>query len=360
MTDLSNVLPGVPTPVIARNAIINGDMRIAQRGTSFAAFGSSNYCLDRWQYYKSGAMVHTISQVDKSSLSSDTPNDQFEYAMKFDCTTADTSISATDYCLICQKVEGYNFRQFVGQTATISFWVKAGKTGTMCVVFVSSANDRSYVAEVIINQANTWEYKTVTLDFDYSGGTWDYTNGIGVQMYLVLAGGSTYQTTPDTWQSGLYFSTSNQTNFCDNTDATCDVWITGVQLELGANANDFVFDDQSVLENKCRRYYWRHIADKEGVQGSGYFTNGLIWSATKSIHVYRFPIEMRSSPTFSYSGSFRVQDGTSHTVSAFTGQNLNPNSARIDSTITGGGTGNGAILGGNSDASAYLEFKAEL
>ena len=45
-----------------QNLIINGDMQIAQRGPSFVAATNGQYTLDRNQYLKNGAMVHTISQ----------------------------------------------------------------------------------------------------------------------------------------------------------------------------------------------------------------------------------------------------------------------------------------------------------
>ena len=102
-----------------KNVLINGDMRIAQRGTSFAA--AYGYTLDRWGQYDNGAMVHTVTQ------DSDVPDNQFNYSLKIDCTTADASIGAGDYAVLLQRIEGFNFRKFVGKTATLSFWVKAGK-----------------------------------------------------------------------------------------------------------------------------------------------------------------------------------------------------------------------------------------
>ena len=40
-----------------RNLIINGDMRIAQRGTSFTGLANGAYGLDRWRYHETGAAV---------------------------------------------------------------------------------------------------------------------------------------------------------------------------------------------------------------------------------------------------------------------------------------------------------------
>ena len=45
-----------------RNLVVNGGMRVAQRGTSFAAGGSGTFEADRWKYEASTSTVVTISQ----------------------------------------------------------------------------------------------------------------------------------------------------------------------------------------------------------------------------------------------------------------------------------------------------------
>lgn len=290
---------GVNDKSLFRNAIINGDMRIAQRGTSFAAVANGDYTIDRWRYYKLGTMVHTITQDSTAPA-------QFGYSIKLDCTTADASIATGDYCMIRQLVEGYNFRKFVGQTATLSFWVRAGQTGTMCVAFTNSGADRSYVSEVTINAANTWEKKSVTLDFDYSGGTWDYTNGIGIKIDFMLACGSTFHTTPDAWQTGLYLATSNQTNFCDNT--ANNVWITGVQLELGSVATDFEFLDIETELAHCQRYYEIGKSSQFLWIPSGSPTSGSVVS--RNMYPYKVTKRAQAVPTLSNQSGSNSLDST--------------------------------------------------
>ena len=282
-----------------KNVIINGDMRIAQRGVSFPAI--VGYNLDRWHRGVSGTAVHTITQ------DSDGPNDQFNSSMKIDCTTADAATAAGDLVSIQQPIEGYNFKRLVGKTATFSFWVKAGKTGTMCIAFRSGGFDRSYVAEITIDAANTWEKKTVTLTFDATGGTWDYTNGRGLWVSFLLMCGTTYQTTADAWQTGQFFATANQTNFCDNADATCDVFITGVQLELGATSSDFEFLNYGDELAQCQRYYY-------SMRGESSFTwlgAGHSPTTVLAYIVIPFPVSMRAAPSLSYSSAsdFGVQNG---------------------------------------------------
>ena len=111
-----------------RNIIINGDMSLAQSGTSFTGQTSGAYYLDRFKTDMSSLGTWTITQ------STDVPSGQgFEKSMKFDCTTADAAPSAGDFLYLNQPIEGYNTQSFKFGTAnaeslTLSFWVKSNKT----------------------------------------------------------------------------------------------------------------------------------------------------------------------------------------------------------------------------------------
>jgi len=260
-----------------RNAIINGDFNVWQRGTSFAAIAHDAYTVDRFSYIKvaTGA-EHTISRdtdVPTQSESGHLSN----YSMKVDCTTGDTSVNAGDLVAIRHYVEGYNFVPFVGKTTTLSFWVKAVKTGIYCITFGGSISDQNYVVEYTINSTNTWEKKTVTITFDYSTGTWDYTNGIGVYIDWVIMCGSTFQTTADTWHATDVHATSNQANGVDSTDN--NFWLAQVKFEPGSNATDFECDDIGTTLTKCQRYY---------IDFTGRTINGDLWLS--------WPVEMRAVP----------------------------------------------------------------
>ena len=75
-----------------RNIMINGDMSIAQRGTSSTGVTSGNYyTCDRWFIENTTMGTFTISQ------STDVPSGQgFAKSLKFDCTTADASPASGD------------------------------------------------------------------------------------------------------------------------------------------------------------------------------------------------------------------------------------------------------------------------
>lgn len=230
-----------------RNRIINGRMDISQRGTTFAAIADGAYCLDRWVFGKSSAAVLTASQQ------ADAPAG-FSNSLRLAVTTADASIAAGDYCVIRQRIEGYNVADLIGRDSTLSFWARSAKTGTHCVALTNSGADRSYIAEYSIAAANTWEFKTITVAGGLiTAGTWDFTNGRGLSVQWVLAAGATLQTTAGVWQTGTFIATSNQVNCLDTIGNVFS--ITGVQLEAGDVATPFdwrPYGDELAL---CQRYF---------------------------------------------------------------------------------------------------------
>lgn len=240
-------------PNVLRNPIINGNFNIWQRGTSFTSVANATVTADRFWYLKSGSMVHDITR------DTDVPsNQQFYYSYKVDCTTADSSMAATDLCALRYGIEGYDFRPFVGKRVTFSFWVKAVKTGIYCIKFRNSGADRCYIAEYTINSASTWERKDITLDFNYSGGTWDYINGAGLYIYFTLCAGSNYNAgTNNAWQNTIQYATANQVNGCDSTDN--NFWLAGIQLHEGDRALQYIprpFETELAL---CQRYYEKNF-----------------------------------------------------------------------------------------------------
>ena len=284
-----------------KNVIINGDFNIWQRATSFISFADGAYHADRWTYYKSGTMVHDVSR------SSDVPSFAqagrlFNYSLLIDCQTIDSSIGASDFCVIQQRVEGYNWLPLAQKPVTLSFWVKATKTGKYCASLGNgSPFDKAIVKEFTINASDAWEYKTITFPASPVSGTWDFTNGIGIRMSICLAAGSSYQTTPDAWQNANYFATSNQVNACDS--ASNNFRLCGVQLEAGSIATPF---EQRTYQHElmlCQRYY------QFVYSGSSFIANIHASAGTVSIKA-NFRQQMRTTPTIGQTGILNAQNGT--------------------------------------------------
>ena len=108
-----------------KNIIINGDMSIAQRGTSQASITSSGYyTIDRIRTAINNGGTWTQSQ------STEVPTGQgFATSIKMDCTTADTSLASGDFLHLQFPIEA-QYLQYLkygtssAETLTLSFWVR--------------------------------------------------------------------------------------------------------------------------------------------------------------------------------------------------------------------------------------------
>ena len=270
-----------------RNLIINGDMSIAQRGTSFTGQTSGAYYLDRFKTDMSGLGTWTITQ------STDVPTGQgFEKSMKFDCTTADASPSANDFLYLNQPIEGYNTQSFKfgtsnAESLTLSFWVKSNKTGTYIVRFYDIDNQRVQSQSYTISSASTWEKKIISISGDTVSGP-NFDNGYAFAVNWCLGAGTTYTsgTLNTSWNS-----VTNANQFVGQVnlaDSTSNEWyITGVQLEVGTSASDFEFLPYDVNIHRCERYF-RIVTS---AFGTVYASNAIRFSPSFD--------EMRSTPSVS-------------------------------------------------------------
>jgi len=273
------------------NLIINGGMQVAQRGTSHSDL--SGYGLDRFAVGSSDDAAVTVSQ------STTVPSGEgFKNSMKFDVTTADTSIGAAQFYQFFQKIEGQNVAHLMFGTSdaksiTLSFWCRSNKTGTYNVVFMNNAADRFNPNDFTISSANTWEKKTITVTGDQSG-TWLTTNGIGLYVIWNLALGSNFDDgTNGTWGSGDYGS-GNNVNWLDSTSN--DFYITGVQLEIGEQATPFEHRSYGDELARCQRYY-SHSGFHSGTPYGGGGAAMYCLNASEAGGTVVFPVTMRDAPT---------------------------------------------------------------
>ena len=277
-----------------RNIIINGDMSIAQRGTSTASITSTGYhTVDRFQTEISSFGTWTQSQ------STDVPSGQgFAKSLKMDCTTADASPSASDFLVLAQKVEGQNLQYLKkgtsnAESVTLSFWVKSNKTGTYIAELYDS-NNRQISKAYTINASSTWEKKSITFDGDTTG-TLTNSNATGLFINFWLGAGSdrTSGTLNTSWNS---VTTANrvvgQVNLADSTSN--EWYITGVQLEAGT-ASDFEFLPVDVNLGRCERYY-QVLADGTEHPTANLCTAGQ-YTSNGAYGVIRFLTIMRAAPT---------------------------------------------------------------
>ena len=272
-----------------KNIIINGDMSIAQRGTSTSGVTTTDgyYACDRF-YTQTDTGTWTISQ------STDVPTGQgFGNSFKLDCTSAGTSNA--DEVGIRYLIEG-QFLQYLkygtssADSLTLSFWIKTNKTGTYVVAFknVSSVQERIVSFEYTVSSANTWEKKTVTLPGDTARAIENTnTSEFEIYWYFSAAFGSGVTNTWQNYSSG-YLSSGSLPGLGGSTDD--EVYITGVQLEAGTSASDFEFLPVDVNLNRCLRYFYKHTGS------NAYY---CAYSSNDAYNIYEnmFNVEMRAAPT---------------------------------------------------------------
>ena len=274
-----------------RNIIINGDMSIAQRGTSTSSITSSGYnTADRFKVTVSNMGTWTQTQ------STEVPTGQgFAKSLKMDCTTADASPSAGDFLIIEQQVEGQNLQYLKkgtssAESVTLSFWVKSNKTGTYIFELVDNDNSRAISKSYTISSADTWEKKTITYAGDTSGA-FDNDNNGSLRLFFWLGGGTNYTSGTLNTSWGTRVDTNAAVGQVNLADSTSNEWyLTGVQLEAGEVASDFEFLPHDVNENRCLRYF-------EEYQGANSHA-GLYSGSTYIGHIF-YKIRKRTRPTLS-------------------------------------------------------------
>jgi hypothetical protein len=293
-----------------KNRIINGDMRIDQRNNGSSVNLTGNiYTIDRWNTQQPAQNIAT-----QRNAGSVTPPAGFTNYLGFTVALAATPIS-TNIFQAAQSIEGFNVADLGWGTAsaspvTVSFWVRSSLTGTFSGSLSNDSNARSYPFTFVINAANTWEYKTITVAGDTTG-TWLTNNGAGIKLGFSLGMGSTYSGTANTWQAGTFLSATGATNLVTTLGAT--FYITGVQLEKGTVATSFDYRPYGTELALCYRYYQQYSGNQK-MLGHGYMFN--------STNMYRwgFPlnIEMRSSPTVAFNGDIRAWGGNGPVVASAT------------------------------------------
>ena len=287
-----------------RNLIINGAMTVDQRNQTTTATG---YSVDRFTIAKANfdELVIAVTQ------DTDNPSGNgFSHSLKLAVTTAESAIAADELLYFDTRFEGQNIQHLCYGTSsakslTLSFWVKSPLAGKHSVNFYQSTAVRSNLQSYTVSSANTWEYKTITIDGDTSGNIANDTTA-EIFLFWPLAGGSNYHGTPHTgW--GAYSQTddfmfSDQVNLAGQTG---NFFLTGIQLEIGDVATPFEHEDIGTTLRKCQRYYirWQSSSANNWPRffQPSYVDNGYV-SGT-----FSFPVQMRATPSTAATGTWQGQ-----------------------------------------------------
>jgi len=356
LADFSSVAPDIGR----KNLIINGAMQVAQRGTSETGVTSMKYANapDHYQLVINNMGAYTVSQ------STDAP-DGFANSYKIQCTTEDASPAASDYFFFWTKHEGQDVQHLKFGTASaqqlsLSFWVKSNMTGTWQVNFRDKDNGRLITGTYTTNSADTWEYKTITVDGDTgsSGFTNDNNESFSLEFPLGAGTDFTSGTAPTAWEGSVNANraASNTVNIASSTS---NYWaITGVQLEVGSVATPFEHRSYGEELALCQRYlYWW---DSTG-SNYAFFASGPAQGTDDLRYLVNYPVQMRATPTLGYNGPLRSFGRV--TVNGLSSVSLNVQtkfSSAIRVEDTGHAAGEPYLLGAQNTYSAYIYFEAEL
>ena len=344
-----------------RNIVINGAMQVAQRSASVTGIGAAGgyFTLDRWKI-DAGASAGRLTMTQTA----DGPSG-FANCLKLDCTTADTSIAASEYLILAQYFEGQDLQSIGKGVAgakeiTVSFYVKGNASATYTVELRDVDNSRRNSQEFPVT--TDWVRITRTFVADTTG-TLDDDNAGSFALQFWLHAGATYA--GGTHTDNVWHATSNQivgdnnTSFFDSTDRT--FFITGLQLEVGSVATPFEHRSYGEELALCQRYYYH-------IQGSAksHIAKGLANDARAGHFNFELPTSMRHTYTLVHSGlttlRWVVEANSEKIPDAFalsSSNSLDITSVRMQhaNNVTTVGYACGMLL---LDANAYIAFDAEL
>jgi len=204
-----------------KNKIINGDMNIWQRGTSytFTGNGYSYGAADRWFIFGYNASS-TLTQQAFTAGAAPVAGYESAFFARFNSTGTANFFG--------QRIE--DARTFAGNPVTLSFWAKSASTQTLSLVeleqnFGSGGSASVYTSLTAPTLTTSWVRYSMTVTLpSISGKT------VGTSSFLQL---------------GLKGAINN----------AIDVW--GVQLEYGSKATPFKTATGTIQGelSACQRYY---------------------------------------------------------------------------------------------------------
>jgi hypothetical protein len=312
-----------------KNKIINGDMFVSQRGTSFSNPADTAYNLDRWKVVYDGTGATTT--VSQQTFTPGTSPSGYE-ATSFWRWNVSVTGSGNSYRGLQTEIE--NVQTFAGQTVTLSFFAKADSARSLTDTYLSQRFGSGGSAQVntllTLNSTSlttSWQRFTATVTLpSISGKTIGASSSLQFTQYL---------------PSG--------------TTMTIDIW--GVQLEQGSVATAFQTATGTIQGElaACQRYYFRW-----GTNAVEFFGMALKTTATATQWTVQSPVRMRSNPSaVEYSGLKVGNNAGAGTVSAVAIGWAGTSTSRID--ITNGSSGSGDTPGNVfTDSTGFFALTAEL
>ena len=308
----------ITTPKIAnsvnlgrRNLIINGDMKIAQRGDSVTAMASAGYFEgpDRFRRSMNQSGGHAVTRERTTEVPA---GSGLSYSLKETITTAGDEVNSKwahrpiDYRIEGQDICHLQHGTSSAKSVTLSFWVRSNKTGTASVQITStdsSSGSRHIAPRYTINAANTWEYKTITVagDTGGSGIRKDHLTGFGLVFYGAAGAGyqvadqsSAWGAAADNWWFGCTLDINNVNDF---------IQFAGLQLEVGDTATPFEHRTYKEQLSDCQRYLMQWNSNNASYD---LIFPGMVVDGDDANATWQPPVTMRATPTYTHSDAAHV------------------------------------------------------
>ncbi len=272
-----------------RNAIINGNFDVWQRGTSFT---TNDYGADRWVNGIVGSSA-TQSRQAFTLGQTDVPGEP-QYYMR----TVVTSVAgAANLANTQQRIE--DVRSFAGQTVTVSFYAKADASKSIAINFVQNfGTGGSPSSQVVVTGqkkalTTSWQLVTATFSIPSISGKTIGTNGDSSLRFFI-------------W----YDAGSDWNSFTDSLGQQSGTFeISRVQIELGPVATPFERRPIGTELALCQRYLpaFRATATNTVVG------NGYSYTTTGSFIYVALPVTPRVRPTgitVDTVGNFELRNGS--------------------------------------------------
>ncbi len=353
-----------------RNIIINGAMQVAQRSAAAVAVSDGNnenyQTIDRFRF----AFGNSAVGAANISQSTDAPTTLgFTKSHKTDVTTVNTTASGQQMIQIQYRIEGQDLRSSGwnhlsdSSFLTLSFYFKTNKTGTskLPIAFrTRHGTNYYYVKNVTVSDPTNWNRYTVTIPGNSNLQIDDLTTA-GMDIFFSYYTGPDKDTSSEgTWSSTNAYSTSDSTNYFDSTSN--EMFVTGVQLEVGDIATSFEHRSYSEELQRCKRYF-QIIADGRDNPNETFGT-GHGWNTIQLEIILRWDVEMRDTPALLQGVGTNYYQVQIQGVTKYTNQYLTYQFTKRDGMLYN--TNFTGISGGSayrcklSNANAYLHLDADL
>ena len=336
-----------------RNILINGDMSVAQRGTSTTGLQNTGgvFTLDRFSHRRGGTWTNFDAKHEQVDVTDTLPlSVGLTKALKVTCTTAEGSVpsgavNAGEGVGIGHYLEkGDTHRLSVGTSSMsvskLSFYVKASIATTYGISIAAEQHATSQRLQIpfTVSSANTYERISITIPTYNVALDSDLDISSGWRIHWILDG-ITSGRTASQWNAHND-GTSEQvvilpngvstTGFSNTQNATFE--ITGVQLERGNVTTDFEHLSFAETLALCQRYFHKSgdIGTAEewfpGVATYAHYGSQSVTAIDgnndRAAPEVTYPCAMRSRPTVVYYPARTAVANTAGSITVYNGNTL--------------------------------------